>query len=209
MLLNFDYDGVIVDSLDQLVQVAIQAQTGIGSGRTPSRRDFAVVENLTVEEVGREIGIPEVELSRYVELFFEAQRKDTSKASLYEGIFSTFKELAKKHTIVVITSSQSNAVRSALVEHGLELYIADVLGGDVGNRKSDRIQMMQSKFKIPSESTFMIGDAVSDIREGKIAGVKTVAVTWGFQHLETLAKEEPDFIVDTPSDLLELFNYFS
>jgi phosphoglycolate phosphatase len=41
----------------------------------------------------------------------------------------------------------------------------------------------------------MIGDAVSDIREGKRAGVRTAAVTWGYQAEAVLAAERPDRIV--------------
>lgn len=44
----------------------------------------------------------------------------------------------------------------------------------------------------------------SDIRHGKAAGVRTVAVTWGYQKRHTLEQEKPDFVVDSPDELLNV-----
>ena len=50
----------------------------------------------------------------------------------------------------------------------------------------------------------MIGDTRSDIRHGKAAGVRTVSVTWGYQKRHTLEQEKPDFVVDSPDELLHV-----
>jgi phosphoglycolate phosphatase-like HAD superfamily hydrolase len=59
-------------------------------------------------------------------------------------------------------------------------------------------------FDVPPEETFMIGDAISDIRQGKRAGVRTIAAAWGFQRRDFLLAEAPDFMADEPADLLEI-----
>jgi phosphoglycolate phosphatase-like HAD superfamily hydrolase len=48
----------------------------------------------------------------------------------------------------------------------------------------------------------MIGDTVGDIRAGKEAGVRTAAVTWGYQQRDLLLKEAPDCLLDQPKELL-------
>jgi phosphoglycolate phosphatase len=50
----------------------------------------------------------------------------------------------------------------------------------------------------------MIGDAISDIREGKRAGVRTAAVTWGYQPERVLAAEQPERIVRSVGALRDL-----
>ena len=50
----------------------------------------------------------------------------------------------------------------------------------------------------------MIGDTVGDIRAGKEAGVRTAAVTWGYQQRDLLSKEVPDRLLDQPKELLAL-----
>ena len=48
---------------------------------------------------------------------------------------------------------------------------------------------------------YLIGDTVGDIIEAKKAGIKSTAVTWGFQDRDRLLAMGPDFIVDTPEDI--------
>jgi phosphoglycolate phosphatase len=56
-------------------------------------------------------------------------------------------------------------------------------------------------FQVDRKEAYMVGDARSDIREGRAAGVRTVAVAWGYQPRESLVAEEPDFVADRPEDL--------
>jgi phosphoglycolate phosphatase len=54
------------------------------------------------------------------------------------------------------------------------------------------------------EAVFMIGDALSDVRAAKEAGVASIAVTWGHQSLETLLRGEPEYIVKSPNELIQV-----
>ena len=49
-----------------------------------------------------------------------------------------------------------------------------------------------------------VGDTVADIVEGKAAGVRTIAVGWGWHDAERLLGASPDYLAQTPADLLEL-----
>lgn len=55
------------------------------------------------------------------------------------------------------------------------------------------------------EHTLMIGDSSVDIETARRAGIKSVAVTWGFSPKEELIAASPDFIVETSDDILKLF----
>jgi phosphoglycolate phosphatase len=45
---------------------------------------------------------------------------------------------------------------------------------------------------------------VGDIKEGRLAGVTTVAVTWGWHSKEKLQAAGPDLLVEEPEGLLTL-----
>ena len=49
-----------------------------------------------------------------------------------------------------------------------------------------------------------MGDETRDVEAAKKANIKVVAVTWGFNSPEALAKENPDFLINHPSELLEV-----
>ena len=86
MLLCFDYDGVFVDSLDDLLDKARRAQSSVGVGRAPRKEDFQTIKNLTFEQMGREIGIPEERLLEYGLRFFELQDEDEGFCELFDGM---------------------------------------------------------------------------------------------------------------------------
>jgi phosphoglycolate phosphatase-like HAD superfamily hydrolase len=50
----------------------------------------------------------------------------------------------------------------------------------------------------------MVGDTTADILAGKAAGLKTCAVTYGFGSLAELQHCQPDYVIDTFSDLIRL-----
>jgi phosphoglycolate phosphatase len=203
MLLCFDYDGVIVDSFDSLLSVCVEAQAASGHGRAPSPADFRTIENLSFEELGRVIGIPDNKLASYCDTVFELQQKNW-ETDTFPGMVDVLSELATQHTLTVVTSSQGKVVAAALNAFGLGKAITAVTGGESGESKATRIARLRAAHATAGEVTFMIGDTVGDIRAGKEAGVRTAAVTWGYQQRDLLSKELPDCLLDQPTELLAI-----
>ena len=203
MLINFDYDGVIADSLDQLLDLSVKAQQSLGFGRAPKRDDFRTIENLTFYDLGKLIGLPDELASVYENEIFKLE-KERYDVKLFPDIVPVLIELAQKNTLVVITSNQSSVVSNTLKKFGLKNSIVKIFGGDDGTTKSERIEKSCIEFQCDPHYVFMVGDAISDVRQGKLAGVKTVAVTWGFQEREVLEREAPDFVIDKPQELLTI-----
>ena len=54
-------------------------------------------------------------------------------------------------------------------------------------------------------STWMIGDTVGDIEAAQNAGVKAVAVTWGWQSSIRLKSKAPDLMFEQPQALHDYF----
>src|SRR5438132_680889 len=54
------------------------------------------------------------------------------------------------------------------------------------------------------QQALMVGDTTADILAGKAAGLKTCAVTYGFGSLAELRHCQPDYVIDTFSDLVTL-----
>lgn len=204
MLINFDYDGVIVDSFEILYQQSLQAQALTGLGRPPTRQDIRTLTNMTFEDLGRECKIPAHHIPTFVNHIFDLQRQAATLPVLFPGIADQLRQLASHHTLTIITSSSQIAVEQTLKQHDLTATISLILDGSGTSSKSERIKRAQQMFNVPATETYMVGDAMSDIRQGKLAGVHTVAVTWGFQPKHLLLAESPDYIVNHPADFLSL-----
>ena len=51
------------------------------------------------------------------------------------------------------------------------------------------------------ENSVYIGDSRSDLRSGRIAGMKTIAVLSGFDDLRALSREFPDAVINSVAEL--------
>ncbi len=49
-----------------------------------------------------------------------------------------------------------------------------------------------------------VGDTAVDIETARGAGMKLIAVTWGFRTKEELAAAHPERTADTPQEVLEI-----
>ena len=85
---------------------------------------------------------------------------------------------------------------------GLDRYFEDILGLEFTLSKTEKIHHALDRYQAARQGTYYIGDTTGDIREARQAGVKTVAVTWGWHSHDKLALTEPDYLIDTPDELL-------
>ena len=58
--------------------------------------------------------------------------------------------------------------------------------------------------QIKTQEVIYVGDETRDIEASKKANVKICSVTWGFNSEEALAKENPDFLIHHPRELVEI-----
>jgi phosphoglycolate phosphatase len=203
-LLNFDYDGVLADSCERLLQKVKKAQELLGAGRAPTKGDFEQSADLRSENIAKTIGMPEHMYSRFAFTVFKLLKHDSGIDTLFPGIATVITALARRHTITVITANLGDNVKRVMDQNGLGGSISSIFDGAQPGSKSEKIRSALKTFGTDLSDSYMIGDTVGDIRQGKIAQVKTIAVTWGFQPKELLSREAPDYIIDSPEELLDM-----
>lgn len=69
--------------------------------------------------------------------------------------------------------------------------------------KGEFLRKALQHHELNPDNAIMIGDTASDIHAGKFAGMKTMAVTWGYDESANLWQTAPDYMVSTPSQLGE------
>ena len=204
MLLHFDYDGVLVDSFDQLLTAFQRTTVETGLGRIPTRNDFETIKDLSATGIATLLGVPEGHIERYTERMHALLEADGYAPAMFPGIPDLLKTLSGQHTIVIVTSNYDRLIRRGLSQNGVAECVSLVLDARQPGTKSDKIRHTLERLGHPPEDGFMIGDTRGDIRHGRLAGVRTAGVTWGYQTRKTLEQESPDFIVDSPQELLRL-----
>ncbi len=125
----------------------------------------------------------------------------------YEGVIELFDFLTANGIMLNILSNKRDDFVKELTLHYFPDYNFVRADGELPDvpKKPDptsALKIAEICGVEPSEILF-IGDSVYDIQTGKNAGMRTVAVTWGYQPKDALLAENPDFIADTPAEIIQ------
>ena len=87
-------------------------------------------------------------------------------------------------------------------------HFAYVIGGDDGYGLKPEPGMLLKVIKtlnVHKDRTVLVGDSTNDINGGHNAGIRVCAVGYGMGNREKMAACQPDWFIETPEDLMELF----
>jgi phosphoglycolate phosphatase len=199
----FDYDGVIVDSLPLVLDFIRECHREAGRPATGDL-DMDAIDNITYDAIGEAAGIPVGEMGRFMPRLFERFVDRVGDTRLFPGIAEMLEAVASRHIVAFVSANASHVIERVLDARGFGRHVARVYGADHPGDKAAKIRACGQRFGVPSDRTWMTGDAVSDVRSARAAGVRSIAVTWGWQSRERLARERPGHLADTPADVARI-----
>jgi phosphoglycolate phosphatase len=126
------------------------------------------------------------------------------KTTVYPGVRETLERL-KDYKKAVISNKREALSTKILNDLGLLKYLDLVVGSDTTpERKPSPIPILHvlSKLNIKPEDAVIVGDSNFDIEAGNAAGIKTVAVTYGYRPLDLL--KGADYLIDEMSELVNI-----
>lgn len=201
----FDFDGVLADTLDDMLCYAKQVCEQLGHACQPTQQDLDALDHMSFDELGRQLGVPEEKIGEFtrrnLQLFSSSQRPPR----IFDGMREVVARLAQTHKLGIVTGNTSEAVWNFLHLYGLAEHIQVVLDADAAGTRSEKISRAAASLGQAGGLVYVIGDAVSDVRAARQAGALSVAVTWGHQSRAKLEGAGPDYVVGSPKELLQLF----
>ncbi len=203
-LILFDFDGVLADSLADMLRFAQQVCDELGVKHTVAQTDLSELEVMSFATFGRACETPEDLVDEFVRRCTRKFAEKNSPPAIFDGVGGVVRKLAERHVLAVVTGSTEGVVRAFLAEHGLEGCIRAVYGLDMPGSKEEKILMAKSQFAAEGEAVFMVGDSLSDVRAAKAVGVKSIAVSWGHQSVGRLVGAAPDYVIRKPEELIEI-----
>jgi phosphoglycolate phosphatase len=201
-LFLFDFDGVLVDSLSLYEKSVNLCLEKIGQRPIETREEFLDLfeDNFFSAVTKRGVNVGE---------FMAASKAvtptlDYDVARPFSELIPVLAELKKRHALAIISSNSSFAIRLMLGKYGFSPYFDDILAADFAFSKIEKIRHAMDRYGTSGNHCLYVCDTAGDVREAREAGVKTVAVTWGWHPRSRLEKALPDVIVDDPKKLLGL-----
>ncbi|HVZ73791.1 MAG TPA: phosphoglycolate phosphatase [Polyangia bacterium] len=209
-LVLFDLDGTLVDSAPDIAAALNAALADLGLPTHPLPTVTSYVGDGAAKLVERAVDpAAHVDQAVLLERFKARYAENVCVATKpYPGVVEMLDAFAARGTpLAVLTNKPGDLARSLLAALGLEARFADVVGdGDGYARKPspDAALVLCAKHGVAPEETLVVGDGLPDVRLAHAAAIPVAAVTWGYTSEGGLALEGPDWIVDSPRELLTL-----
>jgi phosphoglycolate phosphatase len=201
-LLLFDFDGVLVDSLDVYERTVTDCLQQIGHPLTRGREEFLELFDGNFYE---SLVAKGVDLGKFMAVSVDILSKvNYAEMKPFDAMRPVLHELKKSHPMIVISSNDTPTIREALRLYNFNGIFQEILGSDFMLSKKDKILYAAKKYNTTLHDIYYIGDTTGDIKEGRQAGIKTVGVTWGWHNKEKMAASNPDYLFDDPQELLKL-----
>lgn len=201
-LLLFDFDGVLADSLDLYAEAVIRCLKRIGTPIVRNKEEYIALFDGNFYESMAARGVDLKAFSAAAKVILPGI--DYGAMNPFPGLIPVLSALHRNRILVIVSSNGFRTIQAMLERFGFAPFFDDILGSDFTFSKTEKIDHAVERYGVPRERTFYIGDTAGDIREAKAAGVRAVAVTWGWHGRERLLAAEPDVVVDAPEGLLTL-----
>jgi phosphoglycolate phosphatase len=203
-LILFDFDGVLADTLTDMLRFAQEVCDELGVKHKVVQPDLSELEVMSFATLGRACETPEDLVDEFVRKCTGKFAEKESPPAIFDGLGEVVRKLAESHLLAVVSGNTEGNIRAFLEEHGLEGCVRAVYGMEMPGSKVEKILMAKSQFAAEGEAVFMVGDSLSDVRAARDAGVKSIAVSWGHQSVGRLVKGVPDHVVRIPGELIEI-----
>lgn len=206
----FDLDGTLIDSGKGIINAVKYALKKYGIDETNEALLRSFVGPPLNQQFAKCYGFSAEKSLEAVMVFREYyETKGILENEMYKDIDKVLKHLKEQgNFLMVATSKPEKFAHNILAQHDLEKYFDFIGGSLVDGSRVTKIQVLDHVLKTNeinnADEVLMIGDTKYDMIGAKNFNLKTVAVTYGYGTKEELLAAKPDFVVDTPTEILQI-----
>ncbi|MEN8252652.1 MAG: HAD hydrolase-like protein [Patescibacteria group bacterium] len=196
----FDFDGVFVDNFDfhkrhiedfLNIKISDDAFYEIHSGN--------VYED---DSIGLELG--NFDAKKYCQKI----RNELIKLPMVDGMEKVARNAQELGKSFIVSSGCENNIRGFFDNKNICEKLCTIYGVETDPSKEKKFEKILKETETPSENAIFVTDTLGDIREANELGIASIAVTWGFQDVETLEKGGPFGFAHTAEDITRLIGAY-
>ena len=207
-----DVDGTLVDSvpdlaycidemmqeldLQKLGEAKVRHWVGNGIPKLVERALTGELEGRPIKEVF-DIAYP---------IFLDLYKDNaTERSYLYDGVREGLDYLKSQgYQLGCVTNKSEQFTHPLLKALGIFNDFKIIISGDtLVKRKPDPMPLLYcaEHFNLKPEECLMLGDSVSDVKAARAAGFDIICMSYGYNHGNDIADENPDLVIDSMSQL--------
>ena len=211
MLIIFDLDGTLINTIDDLGQACNHALSACGFP-THQIADYPrlvgnginrLIERALPAEHRNEATV--LRLREHFVPYYDAHNCDLTRP--YKGIPELLQALKAQGHRLAVASNKYQAATEKIVAQLFPGIFDVVLGEREGVKRKPDPQIVYDiveAIKQGGKEILYIGDSLVDAETAKAAGATLVLCTWGFCTEEQLKTAQPNYMIQHPSELLNI-----
>jgi HAD superfamily phosphatase (TIGR01681 family) len=199
----FDFDGTLVDVLHIVEDIFKKIVKKYGYGDITDK-EIESLRSMDAIEIIRSFKFPIWKIPK----LSKAVRKQLAERANETKPFKHIKELlatlkSKGFKLAILTTNKKSTVKSILKINNINYFDAIESSGGIFNKSKYIIRFLK-KNNLKNEDVVYIGDEIRDIKAAQDVGIEIIAVTWGLNKRDVLEKNNPDYLVDKPSQIFKV-----
>lgn len=209
----FDLDGTLTESGEGITKSVQYALEKLGQPEPDLKKLEVFVGPPLLQQFMKYAGLDEETAVKAVEYYRERYTDiGIFENEVYPGVEDMLEKLRGKGYILAVASSKPERFVKKVLDHfDLTKYFHEIVGSEMnGGRTSkadvieealDRLHMADHR-----DQVVMVGDKKHDVFGARKAGLKCLAVSYGYGSEEELKNANPLKIVDSAQEVLDFFS---
>jgi len=211
-LIMIDVDGTLVDSVPDLAYCIDEMMQKLGLQKWGEDKVRHWVGNgvpklveraLTGQLEGRPIKeIFDVAYPIFLDLY---EDNNAQRSYLYDGVREGLDYLiSQDYQLGCVTNKSEQFTHPLLKALGIFNDFKIIISGDtLAKRKPDPMPLLYcaEHFNLKPKECLMMGDSVSDVKAARAAGFDIICMSYGYNHGNDIADENPDLVIDSMKQL--------
>jgi len=203
--LIFDFDGTLVDTREIYVLAFNKIHARFDLPKI-NKKDWTRFQSSSMKDLCREYDIGPVKLLKIAKTINRETRLLITKAKFYPNIEKILLKLKKDYQLGILSSNELSNIKAFFKQQNLPLKeVFSFWRCEKNLFGKDRVlKSLIKEYKLDPKTILYFGDQVRDIEACQRAGVQVAAVSWGFASEDLLASAQPNFLLNSPSEILDL-----
>jgi len=195
----FDFDGTIADSFEYVLGFV---QSDAGNHQVFNTAEKKVLRQMSMKRLILHLKVP---IWKYPTMYFRGRRvmrQHMEDVQPFAGMVDVIRQLHADGCMLFISSSNStHNIRHLLRRYDLQDCFTALRGSAGYTGKSSPIRQLLWRYRLPKQTTWYVGDETSDVVAATAAGIRCLAVSWGFADPDKLQEMGPAAFAQHPSDI--------
>ncbi|QPQ36416.1 HAD-IA family hydrolase [Lysinibacillus sp. JNUCC-52] len=199
----FDFDGTLADSTAVLASVwnTIAKEYDF---KEVQLEDIDSLKKISITERSKLFNFPLHKLPIILPQFYRLYQQSIKDVHLFRGMKDVLKAIENKgYTIAIISSNSKDNISEFLKVNDIN-HVSEVLCSSRIFGKDKVIKKYIKETNIKKSDVLYVGDEQRDIVACKKVGIPIIWVGWGYDAIEVVQSEKPDYKVFSPAEILTI-----